>query len=290
MTTQARSAVVLDGPTWRDLARRHATRADAMTAGWRRRKQTHTPHPVEDFLFTYYPTRPAQLARWHPGVGVALQDAREFADKRWYVRRGEEVALDTTAFLADRREGVQWAQQLLRGTLGRPGRFNCFGLHEWAMVYRAQEVRHSQVPLRLGQEGTDEVVRSHPLRCTHFDAFRFFTDEAAPRNERRLDRASQMDLEQPGCLHANMDTYKLALKLGPAVPGDLLLDTFELARDIRELDMRASPYDLREWGYHPVPIETAAGKATYVAAQREFARRAEELRHRLLEVTETLLG
>src|SRR5699024_6870386 len=161
-------------------------------------------------------------------------DAREFADKRWYVRRGEEVALDTTAFLADRREGVQWAQQLLRGTLGRPGRFNCFGLHEWAMVYRAQEARHSQVPLRLGQEGTDEVVRSHPLRCTHFDAFRFFTDEAAPRNERRLDRASQMDLEQPGCLHANMDTYKLALKLGPAVPGDLLLDTFELARDIRD--------------------------------------------------------
>src|SRR5699024_9883355 len=159
----------------------------------------------------------------------------------------------------------------LRGTLGRPGRFNCFGLHEWAMVYRAQEVRHSQVPLRLGQEGTDEVVRSHPLRCTHFDAFRFFTDEAAPRNERRLDRASQMDLEQPGCLHANMDTYKLALKLGPAVPGELLLDTFELARDIRELDMRASPYDLREWGYQPVPIETAAGKATYVAAQREFA-------------------
>src|SRR5699024_21554 len=41
MTTQARSAVVLDGPTWRDRARRHATRADAMTAGWRRRKQTH---------------------------------------------------------------------------------------------------------------------------------------------------------------------------------------------------------------------------------------------------------
>src|SRR5699024_2208755 len=162
MTTQARSAGVLGGPTWRDLPRRHGTRGADMTGGGRRRKQTHTPHPVDDFRFTYSPTRPAQLARWHPGVGVALQDAREFADKRWYVRRGEEVALDTTAFLADRREGVQWAQQLLRGTLGRPGRFNCFGLHEWAMVYRAQVVRHSQVPLRLGQEGTDEVVRSHP--------------------------------------------------------------------------------------------------------------------------------
>ena len=28
------------------------------------------------------------------------------------------------------------------------------------------------------------------------------------------------------------------------VPGELMLDAFELARDIRELDMRASPYDL----------------------------------------------
>src|SRR5699024_3415793 len=196
MTTPAPCAVVLDGPTWRDRARAHAQRADAMTASWRERKQTHTPHPVQDFLFTYYPTRPAQLARWHPGAGVALQDAQEFAGKRWYVRgRGDQMFLDTTAFLADRGAGGRWARELLRGTLGRPGRFNCFGLHEWAMVYRAEEVRHRQVPLRLGHEGTDEVVRSHPLRCTHFDAFRFFTDEAAPRNERRLDRASQMDLE-----------------------------------------------------------------------------------------------
>src|SRR5699024_8526734 len=155
-------------------------------------------------------------------------------------------------------------------------------MHEWAMVYRTRQVRHQQVPLRLGAEGTDEVVRAHPLRCTHFDAFRFFTDDAVPRNEQPLDRASQLQREQPGCLHANMDTYRVAMKLGPAAPGELLLDCFELAWDIRELDMRASPYDLRAWGYEPVPIETPEGKATYVAAQRGFTRRSNELRHRLL--------
>ena len=37
--------------------------------------------------------------------------------------------------------------------------------------------------------------------------------------------------------------------------------------------MRASPYDLRDHGYEPVAIETPEGKATYVAAQREFAER-----------------
>lgn len=33
------------------------------------------------------------------------------------------------------------------------------------------------------------------------------------------------------------------MKLGPLVPGHLLLDAFELARDIRLLDMQAAPYD-----------------------------------------------
>jgi hypothetical protein len=46
--------------------------------------------------------------------------------------------------------------------------------------------------------------------------------------------------------------------------------------------MRASPYDLRAYGYAPVPVETADGKAEYVAQQREFATRANELRSRLV--------
>jgi hypothetical protein len=79
-----------------------------------------------------------------------------------------------------------------------------------------------------------------------------------------------------------MDLYKWAVKLGPLVPGDTLLDAFELARDVRALDMRASPYDLRAWGYEPVAVETAEGKAVYVAEQRAFTRRADPLREQLL--------
>jgi hypothetical protein len=60
------------------------------------------------------------------------------------------------------------------------------------------------------------------------------------------------------------------------------MDCFDLAREIRELDMRASPYDLTELGYTPVPIETPQGKAQYAAAQRGFAARGQALRDRLL--------
>ena len=84
------------------------------------------------------------------------------------------------------------------------------------------------------------------------------------------DRAA---FEQPGCLHAGMDLYKHAFRLSPLVCSDLVADCFELARDIRVLDMRASPYDLSDLGYEPVRIETPAGKEEYVAAQRAFAER-----------------
>jgi hypothetical protein len=99
-----------------------------------------------------------------------------------------------------------------------------------------------------------------------------------------------VQLEQPGCLHAAMDCHKWAGKLGPAVPGDLALDSFQLARDVRLLDMQASPYDLTVYGHPPVAIETPEGKAEYVHRQREFAVRAAGLRARLLAVCERLVG
>ena len=54
--------------------------------------------------------------------------------------------------------------------------------------------------------------------------------------------------------------------------------------------MEAAPYDLSDWGVVPVRIETAEGKATYAAAQRDFARRAEPLRARLIAQCERLLA
>ncbi|MGW6129647.1 hypothetical protein ACWFNE_06440 [Cellulomonas sp. NPDC055163] len=83
---------------------------------------------------------------------------------------------------------------------------------------------------------------------------------------------------------ASTDLFKWASKLGPAAPGELVLDCFELARDVRTLDMQASPYDVTSLGERPVAIETSAGKAEYVRRQRGFAERAAVLRERLLVV------
>ena len=264
---------------WTAREQAHRTRVERFLTPHRRRAQSGEAHPVWDFLFRYYSLRPRQLRVWHPGYGVVLGGA---AAQR-YLRRtgyGPHPAGVSVIFahLRARVDTVRFIGELLRATAGRSPGMNCFGMHEWAMVYRAQTVRHERVPLRLGPAGTDAVVESMPLRCTHFDAFRFFTEAAVVRNAGSPSRADQSAWEQPGCVHANMDLYKWCYKLGPLIESQLLVDALELAAEARELDMRASPYDLRDYGFEPIEIETPAGRAAYVRAQQDIATRAAPLR------------
>jgi len=276
-------ATALARADWEPLAAAHEAAADALTAGHRERRARGERHAIEDFLFEYYSTRPAHLRRWHPGAGVALEDAREHAAWRFYRDDAGVTSVDVAAFWEARGAGVIAIERLLRATAGRPARFGCFGMHEWAMAYRAgDEIRHA-LPLRLGQDGTDAVVEAHPIACTHFDAFRFFTPDAAPRNQLQPTRETQVDLEQPGCLHATMDLYKWATKLAPAVPSTLTLEAFALALDVRRVDMQASPYDVSSYGLEAIAVETPEGKREYARRQRDFADRGEAIRARLIE-------
>jgi len=252
---------VLDEPTWRARAAAHEARVDAFVQPHLERRETHTKHPVHDFLFTYYSHRPAQLRRWHPGYGAGLANAPEHARLKGY-EVSAQVARVSDDYVASQRPFVESLHRLLSATAARPANFGCFGRHEWAMVYRLTEdqTRHADWPLRLGAAGTDRVVESHRIACSHFDAYRFFTEPARPLN---------------------------ALTPGRS---DLLADCFALARDIRVLDMRAAPYDLSDLGFEPVRIETPEGKTAYAAAQREFAARGAPLRQRLIAECDRLLA
>ncbi|MGL5864298.1 MAG: 3-methyladenine DNA glycosylase [Dermatophilaceae bacterium] len=283
---------ILSPTQWHAAEAAHESRVDAATAGHRARRADGRAHPVEDFLFTYYQHSPAQLRRWHPGAGVVLSGGAGSARAGWrhYRADGEDVLVDLVSFAAARHGTMRFVHDLLTATLSRPAFLGCAGLHEWAMVYRLDtgDVRHPGWPLRLGRAGTDEVVERHVIRCTHVDAYRFFTDDARPRNTVSPSRATQGAFEQPGCLHAAMDVYKWCTKLTPLVPSVLVADAFDLAREVRVLDMQASPYDLRELGHDPVRIETATGRAEYRERQRVFAERSNALRRRLLTVLDAV--
>ncbi|WP_062464409.1 hypothetical protein [Demequina soli] len=284
---------ILGSPTlaraeWQPLADAHAQAADALTAGHRERRARGESHAIEDFLFEYYATRPAHLRRWHPGPGVVLEDAPEHAGWRFYRTDAGRTQVHVPAFMEARGTAVDHIGRLLRATADRPARLGCFGLHEWAMAYRAgDDIRHP-LPLRLGQAGTDAVVESHPIACSHFDAFRFFTPDAVPLNRLQPTRETQVALEQPGCLHATMDLYKWAAKLAPVIPSSLQLEAFALALEVRRVDMQASPYDVSAYGLEAIAVETAEGKREYATRQRDFAARGAALRARLIEAIDTI--
>jgi hypothetical protein len=285
---------------WLPRQAAHQQRVRRYSDPYLARRSAGRKHPVEDFLFTYYTQKPGQLLRWHAGAGVVLSgpDAAERSDWKYY-RAADDgdltaagvpagtaaVTVDVESFLRERRDALEFAAIILAGTAARPAQFGCFGLHEWAMVYRQDkfELRHEYLQLRLGSEHTDQVVEENRIRCSHFDAFRFYTPDAVPLNSLEPSRANQRTMEQPGCLHANMDLYKWAYKLAPLLPSELVMDCFELSWRIRAMDMQASPYDLGEWGYPPIRIETPEGKAEYVDQQRSFAAESQELRKRLLQ-------
>jgi len=276
---------------WQGRERTHRDRVDEFTAAHRDRVRRGETHPVWDFLFTYYNLRPRHLRVWHPGYGTALDGppAQPYLRRCGYVATADGVTVGI-AHLRARMETVRFVAGLLGATAARPPVFGCFGMHEWAMVYRTDTVRHGGVPLRLGARGTDTVVESMPLRCSHFDAHRFFTPAATARNEIQPTRSTQRDWEQPGCLHANMDIYKWCAKLVPLVDSDLLMDCLEVAADARELDMRASPYDLSGYGFEPITVEEPTGRADYARRQGEIARRAAPLRAALLARCEHMLA
>ena len=290
----ARTVTVLAEPDWQCRRQAHEARVRTWTDPHQERSTRGEKHPVYDFLFTYYAFRPAWLRRWHPGPDVVLagDSAREFLRWTGYRETAGGVMVDPALLPAPRREFVRWLRDLLVGMQSRPAVFGCHGLHEWAMVYRQtpDEVRHNAHPLRFPAAELARVVETSAVRCTHFDAFRFFTAPARPLNKLQPTRAGVTDFEQRGCLHANMDLYKWAFKLAPYSPAELIADCFELARDIREIDMRASPYDLRALGFEPIPIETEAGRADYERHQRHFAARGEPLRTRLMALCDRLLA
>ena len=248
------------------------------------RRSRSAKHPIDDFLFEYYPISANKLLTWHPGFGYlcesTMQDL-EFFPEQVYGRSGENIQILeswSTHQINEARSTIDFLNQ----TMSRTMRTGCFGLHEWAMVLGQDITRHSDWKLRLTQTDIQQTIEDVGLRCTHFDAFRFFTPQARPLNPVQLSRADQIDFDQSGCLHANMDLYKYAIRFAPIVGSTLVRSCFALAKEIRTVDMQVAPYDFSELGVEPIKVETPEGRALFAAYQRDFAERANVLRKHLI--------
>lgn len=269
---------------WQALRQEHQDLVEPWIAPRLQRRSLHQSHPVDDFLFEYYPISPAKLRDWHPGMDIQLEatteDFESFPSSNYEFENGVIKVKDS--WIAKSQEVAGQVLEFLQQTAQRPARNGCFGLHEWAMVLGSEDVRHEKWPLRLSQEEIQATIDEVGLRCTHFDAFRFFTPIAVPLNPLQLTRINQIEVEQPGCLHANMDLYKHAQRFAPAIGSELVRLAFKLAKDIRTVDMQVAPYDLLDLGVIPIPVETVEGRQKFAELQLEFSLRAQEIRARLI--------
>lgn len=278
---------VLSTAEWQARAAAHRARVEQYTTPRRERRARGASHPVHDFLFQYYSYSPAKLEAWHPSPGEALEDSAEarerFGEPLYRVAGGVVWRMASAMSRAERDTFVK-VLDVLRATHERPAQFGCYGMHEWAMVYGGHDVRHAQVaPLRMPQAELDAFVESRPILCSHFEAFRFFAPAAKPLNRVLLTYETRHDLEQPGCIHANMDLYRWAFTCMPWVGSELLWQCFALAVDLRRLDMEAGPYDLRAFGVEAVRVETPEGREEYQRRQRALSERARGVRSALIE-------
>lgn len=292
-TEHVNPADIVETPAeqWRAARADHHSRVDTWVEPHLARRHRGEKHPIEDFLWDYYPFRPSHLRMWNPGIDACLLD---YGDDPTPLPAGFAVdahghaRFDYTRLSPTHQQRLQqelpWIVRLLKGMRARPAGFGCFGLHEWAMVLGQpdSERRHSSWPMRVSDDQVRTAIDAVGLRCTHFDAWRFFTNEGLQRNPLALSRAEQPERDQAGCLHANMDVYKWCMRMQPLVPSSVTTQAFELAMRIRRIDMAASPYDFQELGVEPIAVETAQGRAIYVALQRNFSEQANVLRAQLL--------
>ena len=251
---------------------------------YRQRRERSQKHPVHDFLFEYYQFNRRLVYHWHPSLNDRLEgeDAHKFLTDPKFSALSNTVFLDPTKLSESEFRRIEWITHLIDAALRRPERTNCYGLHEWAMVYRSNGIRHEDTPLRLDKAQIDSLIKSSYICCTHYDAFRFFTEEARPLNTLQPTADERVKNEQFGCIHFNMDLFKWCYKIHPWVSSELTLDCFFLAVEARELDMQASPYDLASLGYDPIRIETSEGKLDYQSRQKKIAARGRALATRFL--------
>jgi hypothetical protein len=264
-----------------------APQAEAFLA----RRAKGAKHPVWDFLFTYYSFSPGKLMTCVPAL-TEIANFKSQIPKEEGAATEPPMAYEHPPLTEKVKSEAGWIAQLCDNIIRKPARFVCHGLHEWAMVYKqsAEQVRHAGHELRMPPEMLAAFVESQTVCCTHHDAFRFYTPEARPLNTMRPRFETRLEMEQGGCLHANMDLYKWAYKLWPWIGSDLVADAFEVALEGRSLDMRASPYELTSLGFDPIKIETEAGRAEYREEQRRIAALAHPLREKLYQAALLLAG
>lgn len=303
---------ILRRTDWLEASQRHIQRVSSLLEAGRDAKGgLREDHPVFNFLRSYYFVRTAndikkKLLRWSPGALALLAPERYLPAKTIseslpgldleVVEDNAGLSFARVRMTKASFDNLRFSQGVLEATTTNAPILNCYGMHEWAMLYQEPNeeepfaTKFQSLPRRVSQGTINETVRSQKVNCSHFDAMRFFAPSAKPYSKfDGLTREGSFTSENPACLHAQMDLLRHALKLGPLLSGEILVECLEIALEARSFDVAASPYDASQFGLESIPVETSEGRALYKSRQIQLAQRARPLRKALLDIIQTTL-
>ena len=232
---------------------------------------------MEDFLFTYYSHRPAQLRRWHPG--------RRGRAARTPTRPSSAA---TTAPAPPGSPSTPTAVRARRGRVDRAGSARCWrrpparpaalrllraarvgdGLPAdpggGAAQRLAAAARPGAAPPRSSRSGASGAATSTRSASS--------PPPARPLNLLSPTRESQHELRAAGLPARQHGPLQVGVQaVARWCPASWSPTASSWPGTSATLDMRASPYDLAALGYPPVRIETPDGR-------RRVRRRAARLR------------
>lgn len=309
---------ILAESVWRNAASLHAKQVHELVQPGLLSESSRfdAKHPIFNFFIEYYGMKGTKgvrkLKQWSlPTYPVFLQGATPNDLGDILPLRGASIEAtgilycpsnyyrhDTPEDLVRAASAFVWYHTLLNQTAHREPVLHCYNLHEWAMQYHppGSELPSSgkyqkHVSLRVDRDMLNQAVERNGVCCTHYDALRFFAPTALPFNSIPLvsDRGQQLKHEQPACLHATMDLFKMITKLQPFVSADLKLRCLSLVIMAREMDVAASPYDASGYGIAAIPIETPEGRSEYKKKQLQLLKESQPVRTELITAFEQFL-
>ena len=228
----------------------------------------------------------ASCASGIPGYGVALAgasahrylDAPATAARR---RRGRDPRLPACP-----REHRRVHRRLLRATAARPARFNCFGLHEWAMVYRVADGA-SRTACRCGSAPRVPTRWSNQCRCA---AATSTPTGSSPSRRRRgtpstLTRRAQAGRGAAGVRARRRWTVQVGVQAGAA--GRIRAGRWTASSWPQTpgcWTCGPAPTTCAGYGFEPIAVETPGGsRGVRHGPSRRSAERAAPLRAAIAE-------
>ena len=263
MTTTAKRV----GPaSWVSEAEQHVEAMNALlypmtdsSATLKARMHAVRTHPIYNFMHTYYRYSAEELKLFTPGANSPL-DVLSPTDsvllhplfQHSVSSRASSSSSAVPPLAAPPASTVEYrfpktlspegrfgwiqmakARDVLKSAASlNPPNFGCFGLHEWAMLYKGAAPKQPGLGLRVSQSTIDAMVEGG-VKCSHYDAFRFFHQDAKQFNAVSLVRETQASFEQAACIHVTMDLFKWSHKIYPPPQDARISDSSKSDRHAR---------------------------------------------------------